>query len=104
MAKKLVSYDASVIDEFASRLYSQAASIIATSTIVSLVIGSAVGLVVVVAMKSQNSIDTAVIIGALAGGIIGFMRGRERAFKLKLDAQIALCQVQIERNTRAGKV
>lgn len=31
---------------------------------------------------------------------LGFLIGQERAFRLKLQAQIALCQVRIEENTR----
>ena len=35
-------------------------------------------------------------------GIIGLGQGLERGFVLRLQAQTALCQMQIERNTRAG--
>lgn len=41
------------------------------------------------------------LIGLLVGAGIGFALGQERAFKLKLEAQVALCQVQIEKNTTA---
>ena len=30
---------------------------------------------------------------------LGYMVGQSRAFSLRLQAQVALCQVQIERNT-----
>jgi hypothetical protein len=41
-------------------------------------------------------------VGFLVGGVIGYFIGTERAFVLRLQAQIALCQVQIERNTRSS--
>ena len=38
-------------------------------------------------------------LGVVLGLAAGLSFGRARAFKLKLEAQVALCQVQIERNT-----
>jgi hypothetical protein len=40
-------------------------------------------------------------IGAILGGAMGYAIGTEKAFTLRLQAQVALCQVQIEANTRA---
>lgn len=101
MAQKPVSYDAAVIQEFAQRLYSQAASIIFTSTFLGVVIGALLGLGGAAAAQAHGAIGMAVLIGAVIGGLAGFSRGRERAFKLKLEAQVALCQAQIEKNTHA---
>ena len=36
----------------------------------------------------------------LVGGALGVVVGSNRAFALRLMAQTALCQMQIERNTR----
>lgn len=49
--------------------------------------------------------STSLVIGAFAGvvGIIlGTVKGRERRFDVKLEAQKLLLQMQIERNTRKG--
>ncbi len=44
------------------------------------------------------------IIGAILGGVIlgifGYSMGTQKAFQLKLQAQTAICQVQIEKNTQ----
>jgi hypothetical protein len=32
--------------------------------------------------------------------VIGYVTGRDQALRLELDAQLALCQVEIERHTR----
>lgn len=39
-------------------------------------------------------------VGLVLFGLLGWALGRERAFVLKLQAQTALCQTQIELNTR----
>jgi hypothetical protein len=41
-----------------------------------------------------------VLIGASFLCIIGYYFGKEKAFQLKLQAQVSLCQVAIEENTR----
>lgn len=92
MAKPVI-YDAAVIQEFASRLYRRASSIIATFTVIGLIIGGVAG----AAAFQSNGI--AILIAAAIGAALGFSIGQERAFKLKLEAQVALCQVQIEKNT-----
>jgi hypothetical protein len=43
----------------------------------------------------------AVVAVAAIGAILGYAVGSERAFSLRLAAQTALCQAQIERNTRS---
>lgn len=101
MASKPVTYDPAVIQEFAQRLYSQAASIIFTSIFLGGVIGALLGLVGAAAAQAHSFIGRPALIGAVVGGLAGLSRGRERAFQLKLEAQVALCQVQIEKNTSA---
>jgi len=102
MAKKEIAYDAEIIQGFAARLYRQAASIIITSTFLGLLVGAVVAGGGVIAVQARESMGMATIIGAIVGALWGYSRGSERAFKLKLDAQVALCQVQIEKNT-SGK-
>lgn len=101
MSKKTINYDPSLIQEAANRLYSAAASIIFTSTFFGLIIGTVIGGAIYYFVKPTHP-DPGIIIliGALLGGIFGYSSGRERAFRLKLEAQKALCQVQIEKNTR----
>jgi hypothetical protein len=104
MAKKPVTYDAAIIQDFAERLYRQAASIILSSTLLGIFGGAIIGGVAAALMDARQAIVGAAIVSAFVGGFWGFARGRERAFKLKLEAQVALCQARIETNTagRAG--
>lgn len=91
------TYDSAIIKEFASRLYSQANSIIVTYTVVGAILGVAAGLGAGATMGDANIVAFS---GAIVLGGIGFAIGRGAAFKLKLAAQSALCQVAIEENTR----
>lgn len=42
------------------------------------------------------------VVGAAIGGAIGYFLGSLKANGLRLEAQLALCQVAIEKNTRSG--
>ncbi|MGC2520885.1 MAG: hypothetical protein WA373_17470 [Burkholderiales bacterium] len=99
MADKSVTYNPEVIQEFAERLYRQARSIILSSTLLGIFGGAIVGAIGVSLIHAQQHIGVAALIGALVVGFSGYLRGKERAFKLKLEAQVALCNVQIEKNT-----
>ena len=87
-----MEYDSSVIQRFASRLYSQATLILFLATFLGIValglpgyfVGRAVGL----------------LAGSVIGGAVGFAIGDMLALALKLKAQSLLCQVQIEIHTR----
>ena len=85
-------YDPAVIEEFATRLYKKANSIIATYTVLGILLLGFGGFL------TQQLIFA--LIGAVIGGVIGYSMGRERAFAYKLQAQTALCQKQIESNLR----
>lgn len=97
-----VTYDESVIVAFAERLYRRAATIVITTALLFMLFGAAGGAAVAALsrMPTDSRNGLAVVMG-LIGAIIGAVIGSERAFTLRLMAQQALCQVQIERNTRA---
>jgi hypothetical protein len=94
-----IRYDAAIIKTFATRLYERARAIV----VIMAVVGGLVG-------ASTAGAGGAVLghgwLGALfglaVGGVVGYLVGQHMAFGLKLQAQVALCQVQIEENTRAG--
>lgn len=88
-----MQYDSKIIQEFAARLYRKANSVIATYTILGVIIGLGAG-----AAVGQGA---GAIVGAAIVGVIGFVLGTERAFQYKLQAQTALCQVEIEKNTKS---
>ena len=101
MPSNRIEYDPNIIQEFAQRLYKKAATIIVAYTIAGILVGAIIcALLFGLVRWSEITPSTGAIFGAVFGGIFGYARGSENAFKLKLDAQLALCQVQIEFNTQ----
>lgn len=88
----MVEYNATIIREYADKLYKQANTAIIVSTVFGVLIGGFIFFI----------LDEPVyaIFGALIFGGVGYFFGQSRAFQLQLQAQTALCQVKIEENTR----
>ncbi len=95
----MTEYDPKVINKFADRLYSTAKTIVIAYAFLGILIGGASGYAVE-QWPSWSSHGTVTVILAVTFGLIGFLIGKEKAFRLKLLAQTALCQVKIEENTR----
>ncbi len=95
-----ITYDPTVIQTFAARLYTQANSIVAVWTALGLFGGMALGFAVATISDMVDWSAPYIALGAVILAAIGYSHGSSKAFALKLQAQIALCQVQIEANTR----
>ncbi|HEV7428219.1 MAG TPA: hypothetical protein VGQ46_17820 [Thermoanaerobaculia bacterium] len=95
----MAAYDSSVIVTFADRLYQQAAGIEGAYAMAGAVVGGAVGGAIGAALPGGSALVVAVF-GAAIIGVIAWQIGRQKAAALRLQAQVALCQVQIEANTR----
>lgn len=98
----MTEFDESVIVEFADMLYRQAASIVIVYTMVGALVGAGIGAGLGTALRI-GSVMVAVVVGAVVVGMAAYQSGRQKAFALRLQAQVALCQVQIEANTRAAR-
>jgi hypothetical protein len=72
----------------------------ATYAVLGVLVGLMVGGVVVSGIEIDGSGLIGAALGALLLGALGFKVGQQKAFALRLQAQVALCQVQIEANTR----
>jgi len=93
-----VPYDPSVIRRHANALYSSADMTVVVHVILGLALGGLVG--GFVAFIARDYVALSTMFCALVGAGIGWFFGDSAAFKLRLQAQLALCQVQIELNTR----
>jgi hypothetical protein len=106
MAAYGAEYDPSIIELSAARLYSKADAVVMGSIATGMVVGAAFGSFPLTSLGSAWPIPSifgvaTLIVGALLGAIIGYTIGDARAFGYRIQAQSALCQLQIERNTAA---
>lgn len=95
-----VDYNPDIIQVFAQKLYSKADSIEALYAIIGLVVGLAL---FASFGASRGTADVTVIMsiaGAILGVYIGKQIGISRSIQYRIEAQKALCFVQIEKNTR----
>ena len=92
-------YDPSIIQTFADRLYDQADKIVYSYGLLGFLVGGCVGAGIGFSMGTRDfSLLPSVLVGAIAAAFAGAI-GRQRAFALRLQAQTALCQAQIEANS-----
>lgn len=97
----MVRYDSSVIQQLADALYARADSMVRAWTLLGALAGFVVGGGVgAFAFRTEGAILLAVLAAVLLA-LVGWSVGTRKAFFLRLAAQTALCQVQIERNTAA---
>jgi hypothetical protein len=97
-------YDAGIIAQFARNLYRKAELITTGSTAVGALIGAAFGAVPLTSLGetwpiSRNFGFATLLLGGIAGAVLGYVIGDARAFGYRLSAQVAICQIQIERTT-----
>ncbi len=95
----MIEYNPHVIQEYAERLHTQAKDIVAMQFF----IGLLSGMIIFGGISAMFDVgfDALIIgIGVLVGGAMGYSAGKQRAFSLKLQAHLALCQLRMEENTR----
>ncbi|WP_375745313.1 hypothetical protein NR800_11325 [Corallococcus interemptor] len=90
-----VQYDPSIITKHAQALYNKASGIIFAWSVIGFIAGAAM-----TKAMNTNTPGPIVVMGGLVVALIGAVFGRGRAFALQLQAQVALCQVATEANTR----
>jgi hypothetical protein len=100
-------YDALLMQSLANRFNSQAKIVVVKYTIIGATLFSAV--FYFAASLGHNTVDIFTVaptkslgVGLLIGVVVGFILGQRKSYQLTLQAQIALCQLQIEKNTRTA--
>ncbi|MCY1046866.1 hypothetical protein OV208_36515 [Corallococcus sp. bb12-1] len=88
-----VRYDPNIITQHAQALYNRASGIIFAWGVIGFIVGA-------VAASAAQLQGLFILVGGLLLALVGVMFGRGRAFSLQLQAQVAMCQVAIEANTR----
>ncbi|MFV8751033.1 hypothetical protein ACNOYE_10850 [Nannocystaceae bacterium ST9] len=95
-------YDPSIIVEQADRLYSQARTLMVSYAFLGLILGPVLIGVGFSPIFEGDELKFMAFVGALFGAAIGFALGRNRGFLLRFQAQVGLCQLQQEVNTRVA--
>ena len=98
-----LEYDEELIRRGAEDLYRKARAIVAKHGLVGAVLGCIAGALAGLIWTDGDEKLFFLVASAstLVGLLGGISSGRSRAFVLRFQAQQLLCQVQIERNTRA---
>src|SRR5580704_1782061 len=97
----MATYDSKVIYRFADELYARADAIVGQAILMAAVLG----LVLVAGAHFLVPKELILTVLALAFSVVvGWLMynsAERQAFKLRLEAQMALCEVRIEENTRS---
>jgi hypothetical protein len=101
------TFDPTIMEQFAEQLLRKADSVRVGSAVVGGVIGVIFGAVPLTPLASVWPIPAifgfaTILLGALAGVLVGYVVGEGRAFRLKVQAQTALFQVDIERRLESA--
>ena len=95
----MADYDPEIIQEYATSLEKQAKSIVPAYFFIGIFLG--LFLFDTISLFMTNTIDFLIsAIGVLIGGVLGYGTGKYRALELRIQAQMTLCQMKIEQNTR----
>ena len=97
-------YDIAVLQKLANRLDRQSKMVVVIYTLIGAFLFSAIFYYSASVGQIVNSyLNLAPIkslgIGLLIGVVVGFVMGQRKSTHLKLASQLALCQIQIEKNT-----
>ncbi len=92
----MVVYDPKVVEEYAERLYQQSRSIVTCHFFIGVFAGMLIFAKVADIMVC--GFDPLIIsIGVVIGAVMGYGSGQNRSAEMKLEAQLALCRVEVAR-------
>jgi hypothetical protein len=95
------TYDPRTLQKYADELYREAGEVVRSHAVVAGLIGAFVGGAVASGSGGRGMVVlvAALVLGAVGAGM-GRQMGRRAGDKLRMMAQMALCQVAIEQNSR----
>ena len=101
------AFDPTILEQFANQLLKKADSVRVGSAVAGGVVGVIFGAVPLTPLASVWPIPAifgfaTILLGALAGVLVGYVVGEGRAFRLRVQAQTALFQVDIERRLESA--
>lgn len=97
-------YDPKDHQNFIDVLRTRAKRITIVYTLMAAIVGAGISVAVSYLGADLTPKASWVVLWTVILAFFGFVMGRERAFKMRLQAQELLCQKQIEENTRAKEI
>src|SRR5439155_18186768 len=99
-------YDPEMIEQYAARLYGRASLVRVGAAVAGVMTGAFFGAIPLTSLGEAWPIPhmfgfATLLVGAVLGGLIGFVVGDARATGYRLHAQAALCQLQAVRHSAA---
>lgn len=103
MEVTMPEYDPRIIERHASKLYAKASAVVAGSAVVGGFAGAVFGSVPLTSLGDAWPVPSAfgyatLLFGLISGALVGYVIGDARSFGYRLQAQSALCQIQLERS------
>jgi hypothetical protein len=104
-AHELPTYDPAIIERYVENTYRKAAAVFLGSVVAGVMIGAIFGATPLTSLGSSWPIPrmfgfATMIVGAIVGGVIGYLIGDTRAFLARLQGQTALAQVEAAKDAR----
>ncbi|MFP4472764.1 MAG: hypothetical protein ACLFPX_02695 [Candidatus Omnitrophota bacterium] len=97
----MAKYEPKFIHDYADGLYKEAKSVVTCHFFIGMFAGMLVFLKV--AEIAVGGFDFLIVaIGTFIGAVMGYNSGRGRSYEMQLEAQQALCQLNLEQNTRGA--
>jgi hypothetical protein len=104
-ASDLPAYDPAIIERYVENTYRKATAVFLGSVVGGVMIGAAFGAIPLTSLGESWPIPkmfgfATMLLGAMAGGVIGYLIGDTRAFLARLHGQTALAQIEAAKDAR----
>jgi hypothetical protein len=104
-AHELPAFDPGIIERYVENTYRKATAVFLGSVVAGVMIGAVFGAMPLTSLGATWPIPrmfgfATMMIGAIAGGVIGYLIGDTRAFLARLQGQTALAQIEAAKDAR----
>jgi hypothetical protein len=104
-AHDLPAFDPAIIERYVENTYRKATAVFLGSVVAGVMIGAAFGAIPLTSLGESWPIPqmfgfATMLLGAIAGGVVGYLIGDTRAFLARLQGQTALAQIEAAKDAR----
>ena len=105
MAAELPAFDPGIIERYVENTYRKATAVFLGSVVAGVMIGAVFGAMPLTSLGASWPIPrmfgfATMMVGAIIGGVIGYLVGDTRAFLARLQGQTALAQIEAAKDAR----